>query len=53
MQGIAILLLLTGDLQNLLRILKIIQISLKLIYCLWKSGMSNGENEVFKRHVEI
>lgn len=42
MQYIVILLLLRSDLQNLLRVHKIIQMSLKLIYCLWKSGMPSG-----------
>lgn len=53
MQCIVILLMLPGDLQNLVLVLKIIQVSLKLMYCLWKSGMPSGENEVLKRHVEL
>lgn len=48
-----ILLLLHSDLQNLLIVHKIIEMSLKLIYCLRKSGMPSGENEVLKRHMEI
>lgn len=53
MQCIAILLLLSGDLQNLPIVLRIIQMSLKLVYCLWKSGTASGENEVLKMHMEI